>query len=686
MPQAMFLLVFGALLLMALGLMAMLIKSYVKVDQGKALIRNGMGGAKVSFSGSFVFPMIHKAELLDLSVKRVEIHRVGREGLVCKDNMRADIKVAFFVRVNKTAEDSLKVAQSLGCERASKQQALVDLFDAKFSEALKTVGKQFDFVELYEARDRFKSEILQIIGTDLNGFVLDDCAIDYLEQTSLEYLNPDNILDSEGIKKIAALTAQQKILANQIEREREKTMTKQDVEAKETILELNRQLAESEARQKREVESIQAREQAEAEKIVQEERLKSERARIQTEEELMVAEEVKMRQVIVAQKSKARTDAVESERVEKDRLLEVNERERIVALAQFEKNRAIEQERKNIQDLIRERVMVEKAVVEEQERIKDVQAQAAADREKSVQLTRAEMEAQEALVRQVRSAEAARQASEMQAAQKLIEADAEFNAAAKRAEAMKTLAEARAAEEATLGLSEARVMEAKASAIEKEGTAEAVIISRKAEAEAQRLTALAEAEQKRGFAEAEVMAKKFTAEANGLREKAESMKLLDGVGKEHEEFKLKLNKEKEVELAHIHIQEQIAEAQAQVISEALRHSKIEIVGGENTFFDKITSGISHGRFWDRVFANSENLTQVKKAVLDGKPGQVGARIRGLIGQLGLNPEEIKDLSMAHLFLKLSKAELDETTQTQVSRLRKLADAKGWTDLPISSLL
>ena len=38
-------------------------------------------------------------------------------------------------------------------------QALVEFFDAKFSEALKTVGKQFDFVDLYNSRERFKEEI-----------------------------------------------------------------------------------------------------------------------------------------------------------------------------------------------------------------------------------------------------------------------------------------------------------------------------------------------------------------------------------------------------------------------------------------------------------------------------------------------------------------------------------------------
>jgi uncharacterized membrane protein YqiK len=96
-------------------------------------------------------------------------------------------------------------------------------------------------------------------------------------------------------------------------------ITKQNVEAREAILELNKQLAEKEEKQKREIASIKAREEAETEKVTQEERLKSERARIQTEEELQVAEQNKLRQIVVAQKSKEKTEAVENERVNANR-------------------------------------------------------------------------------------------------------------------------------------------------------------------------------------------------------------------------------------------------------------------------------------------------------------------------------------------------------------------------------
>src|SRR5688500_18563584 len=258
--------------LMLFGTIVLMSRFYRKVEQGQALVRNGWGGTKVSFSGTLVFPIVHQVEYMDISVKRVEIDRNGKNGLICMDNLRADIKVAFFVRVNQTPQDVLKVAQSIGCVRASNHQSIAELFDSKFSEALKTVGRQFHFVDLYNSRDKLKEGILRTIGTDLNGFVLEDVAIDYLEQTSLALLNPDNILDAEGIKKITELTATQKVLANQIDREREMTITKQNVEASETILELNRQLAEAEQKQKREISGIIAREEAEAAKVMSEDR------------------------------------------------------------------------------------------------------------------------------------------------------------------------------------------------------------------------------------------------------------------------------------------------------------------------------------------------------------------------------------------------------------------------------
>lgn len=715
-----------AVVVIFLAFLGILASFYKKIPQGKAIVRTGVGGTKVSFNkGMYVIPVLHKMEIMDISLKKVQIERMEHDGLICKDNIRADIKVAFFVRVNKSVNDVINVAQSIGCERASDISTLKDIFEAKFSEALKTVGKKFDFIELYEARREFRDEIINIIGTDLNGYVLDDCAIDYLEQTEVKFLSPDNILDSEGIRKITDLTAAQNIKANLIRRDEQKTIRKQDVEANEAILELDRQLAEKQEKQRREIDNIKAREDAEIQKVREEERLRSETVRISTEESLMVQEENKLRQIIIAEKNKQRTEAVETERVEKDRALEQTERERIVTLAQIDKQRTIEIEQKNIQDVIRERVQLEKGVVEEEQNKKDIEELRRVERQKQVGLTEAQLAAEQKLIQTVKDAEASKMAAEQKAKELLIDAEAQKEASAKQAEARKILADAKAREDATYGLAEAEVIKAKAEALEQQGTAEAIVIEKKAKAEAISIEAKAEAKKKEGliqaevtreqaFAsaegeasiiektskaeatgievkaeakrkeglmEAEVIKEKALAEAAGIEEKATAMKKLDGAGKDHEEFKLALQKDKDVELAQINIQKNIAEAQANVLSDALKSAKIDIVGGETLFFENIVKQISNAKGFDRLINESQNATQIKKALLgDGtNEGDLLERISYFAQKTGISTNDIKNLSIAALILKMqSKCDSDED-KNFLSNLLDMAKKMGLSD-------
>ena len=671
--------IFAIIVVFVIGAFIGFSRFFRKVQQGQALVRNGVGGTRVSFNGIFVFPIVHQAELMDISVKRIEIERRGPEGLICKDNMRADIKVAFFVRVNKTEPDVLRVAQSIGCQRASNLDLVRTLFDSKFSEALKTVGKRFDFVELYNERSTFKDEILKVIGTDLNGFALDDCAIDFLEQTQLENLDPENILDAEGIKKITELTATQAKLSNQIQRDKEKVIKQQDVQAQEAILELERQLAETRAKQARDVASVIAREEAETAKIQHEERLKSERARITTEEELAIATENKDRQVLVAQRNKERTDAVEVERVTRDRDLEVIERQRVTTLKGIEKEKAVEIEKKNIQEVIKDRVSLEKTVVVEQQKMKDAEAFATADREKQVALTNAEKNAQEQLIQKIKEAEAAKQAAQLAAeqaaftsikaaeaakqsaelhAQELLTlADARQESAAKDAAAEKSIAEGKTASSAAVGLGEAQVALAKA-----------------------------EASQKQGTVDAEITQLKLAAEADGITKKAQAMKLLEDAGRQHEEFKLNLDKDKAIALAEISIQKDIAAAQAGVLGEAMKSAKIEIVGGESQFFDKITNAIGNARAIDRMVEGSRTLTDVKETFFNGDPDYFKAQLKTIVDQFGLTAEDTKNLTLSALFAKLIGLNPDAGTLTKLTSMIGAASRFGLTEQTVAGLL
>jgi flotillin len=680
------LIVVGCVFALFLMIAMYISKFYIKVGPDEAIVKSGMGGLKVATDGGLlVVPLVQHIEFMDLTLKSFEIARQGSEGLICKDNIRADIKVAFFIRVDKTEEEIKEVAQSIGAKRCAEIETLRELFDAKFSEALKTVGKQFDFVDLYDKRDKFKDEILKVIGTDLNGYRLDDAAIDYLEQTPLELLNPNNILDAEGIKKITELTANEKVKENQFTRDKEKTLKKQDVEAEETILELERQRVTAVEKQKREIAEIQAREKASADKVREQQRLEAERARIQTEEELGIAEENKQRQVLVAQRSKERTDGVELERVQRDRDLEATERMKLVGVAEVEKQKAIEIEQRNIQEVIRERVAVERAVVEEKERIKDTEEKAAAERQKSVQVTAAQMRAEEDLIKQTKAAQAQKESALLLADKVRVEAEAMRDAAEKETAATKMLAEAEAAKQAAKGLAEARVQEAKAQSLEKEGLASASVLEKTAIAEAKGIEAKAAAIQKQGMAEAAVSLEKYHSEATGITEKAEAMKQLDSVGKDHEEFKLRLEKEQNVEIAAINAQKGIAESQASVVGEALRAARIDIVGGDGAFFDQITSAVKGGKAIDRFVYNSRVATDIKDTFFDGNADYFREKLMGMANQFSLSTDEIKDLSIAALIAKMLGLAKTEDVRGQLTSLLGMASSAGITDQKVRRL-
>jgi len=690
--RALFAFVAIVLLIFLVGLLMWILKWYRKVPQGTALIINKTGNKiVVTFSGGVVLPIIWKAEYMDISVKAMEIERTDQNGLICEDNIRADIRVTFYVRVNATEEDVKKVARLIGCARASQRETLEELFQAKFSEALKTVGKQMEFTTLFTERERFKEQIIAVIGEDLNGYKLEDAAIDYLEQTPLESLDADNILDAQGIRKIVDLTAAEAMSTNNFKRNKEKVIKQQDVEAKETILELEKVQADAEARQKREIETIQAREQAEAEKVRAEERLRYEQAQIATAEQLAVAEENKLRQVGIAAKAKEQAILVETERVQRAQELEATERERLVAIKQIEKDKAVEVEKKEIQDVIRERVMVEKTVAEEQEKIKDTVEFAGAERQKRVEVVAAEREAEQALIREVKAAEAKERAAKSLYEENVTMAEAVRVSAEKESDAKKVLAEGTIAERSADGLAEVKVREAEANAIELRGKADAFATTERFKADAFGTEAKGGAEAKAksanyhadaegaeitGTAEAKAMAAKYDAEAEGIDKKAAAMKKFDGVGREHEEFKLELGKVERVELAAIDVNRQIAEAQAAIVGEAVKTADIDIVGGDGKFLDNFFKSISLAKSVDGFVEKSQFVQQLGDAEATG----VAKQLKDLIGREGLSTDDVKNLTVSALLARLALKGKDESIREDAAGLQGVVKNLGLDDL------
>ena len=652
----------GLVVLLVVGLLALFKAFYIKVPQGTALIVNDMSSTpKVHFTGALVYPVIHLKEFMRISLITLEVDRRGKDGLICRDNMRADITVAFYLRVNETQDDVLKVAKAIGVDRASDRSAVNELFNAKFSEALKTVGKQFDFVQLFENRQDFRDRIIEVIGNDLNGYVLEDVAIDYLEQTAKNSLDPSNILDAEGIRKITELTATQNVITNELERNEELAIKKKNVETREAALALERQQADAEARQKREIETIRAREEAETARVKEEERLKAEQARIQAQQEIDVRTENHQREVEVAQQNRQRAVVIEVEKVTRAKDLEIVAREREVELQKIEKEKALEEQRKNIANVIRERVAVEKTVAQEEERIKEVREVSEAERVKQVILLQAQAEAEQELVRQVKQAEADEARSSTRRwkstpwrrpswkrrrsrpRRRSVWPRASRPSAQRRAWPMRGCWKSplrlrkgwlgsgagtcRTTDRRSQGRRGARPgrrpgARGAGRCQEKDGLAEAKVLAEKlgaqARGEEQLGAAKAKATRTRAARKREVLLQRLNAEAEGLGKKFGALDALSDSARQHEEFRMQLEKSFEEAMAAIAANKDIAKDQAEVLATALGKANIEIVGGEGDFFNSFAKSLSVGKAIEGVVGKSPVVQDVLARLLNGR--------------------------------------------------------------------
>lgn len=663
----------GVCLLLVFAALFVMTKLFRKVEQGKALIVSKMRKVDVTFTGQVVLPVLHKAEVMDISVKTIEITRAGKEGLICQDNIRADIRITFFVKVNKSVQDVIKVAQAVGTARASDRNTLQELFHAKFSEALKTVGKQLDFTDLYTKREELRYRIIEVIGVDLNGYHLEDAAIDYLEQTPLSQLDPGNVLDAQGIRKITELTAIEHVRTNEAQRGEEKEITRQNVDAREAILELERRQTDAEIKQRREIETVRAREEAETARVVEEERLRAQSAFLRTEEQLGVQRENQAREVAVAAKNRERVIAVESERIEKDRMLEVIARERETSLTRIAADKEVEAEKREIAEVVRERVAVDRTVAEQEESILKLRAVEEAERQRQAVIIAAEAEAQEKLVKDIKAAEAAEQAATHRAAEELTLAEARLKTADLDAQAKLRMAEGIQAEAAAEGLAAVQVRDKEAEVIEKAGRAEA-------EAAEARMRAEAEGARARALAEAEAISGKLRAEAAGLTEKAAAMAALDEASRGHEEYRLRLEAEKDIRLAGLEVQRQVAEAQATVLATGLESADINIVGGESVFFDRLMSSISLGKSVDGFVQHSRTAQALAGPWLDGTANFTDDLSR-MLGSV--SSADVQNLTVSALLMRLMKAGGENTGQLQ--QLIEKAGELGLADTPLAAL-
>ncbi|MGY8689954.1 MAG: flotillin family protein, partial [Verrucomicrobiales bacterium] len=175
-------------------------------------------------------------------------------------------------------------------------------------------------------------------------------------------------------------------------------------------------------------------------------------------------------------------------------------------------------------------------------------------------------------------------------------------------------------------------------------------------------------------------------EAKGITEKAEAMKQLDGVGREHEEFRLSLEKDKIIQLADIDAQRDIASRHSEVVATALENANVDIIGGETTFFDKIAGAITTGKAVDRALDNSRALTDIKETFFNGDPDYFQSQLRQWLDQFGFSSEDLKNLTISAALGQMIAASDDEGIQGKLRGLLENAKRFGMANANAAGML
>jgi uncharacterized membrane protein YqiK len=429
----------GAIIVALFALGLIFARLYHRASKEVSFVRTGFGGQRVIMNGgAMVLPVLHEIIPVNMNTLRLEVRRANEQALITRDRMRVDVTAEFYVRVKPTDDSIANAAQTLGMKTMN-PEALKELVEGKFVDALRAVAAEMDMEQLHEKRVDFVQKVQQVVSEDLlkNGLELESVSLTGLDQTSFDYFNPQNAFDAEGLTRLTETIESRRKKRNDIEQDTQVAIQSKNLQAERQKLEIARDQEYARLQQEREVAVRRAEQGAEIASREAEKRREAEEATI-----------IAKRQVDMANIAAERT--VEEERIEKERLLKQKDIEKLKAVELSEQDRAI--------------AVAEKSRAQSEAQAEADRARATAVKEEEHVITVREIEKAERL-KQIELVKA-RQAAEQDAIAIIVAAEAEKQAADDQAEAVRTIAGADAEKQriGAKGEADAEVMRAEAAA------------------------------------------------------------------------------------------------------------------------------------------------------------------------------------------------------------------------------
>ncbi len=372
---------------------------YHRASKELAFVRTGLGGEKVILDGGAIkLPVFHEIIPVNMRTLRLQVDRKNEEGLITADRMRVDVTAEFYVRVKTSTESIAKAAQTLG-NRTLETEALKELLQGKFVDALRSVASGLSMEQLHERRADFVQSVQQSVSEDLlkNGLELESVSLTALDQTARQFFKEDNAFDAQGLAKLTQITQAKREERNRIEQETRILIEAKNLAVEKQSLQIKRDEEFAKLEQTREIQVARAQQEAGIAREQAERRREAEQARIvsdqQVKESSITAGRALKEQELLA------TRKIEETRIGSEQAVELSKQDAAVAVA-----RAL--------------------FVQQEEQVVTVKETAIASRAKDVQLIRARETAEQKAIEVTVSAEAEKQAAKDRADAQLIEARA----------------------------------------------------------------------------------------------------------------------------------------------------------------------------------------------------------------------------------------------------------------------
>lgn len=417
---------------------------YKRATKETAFVRTGLGGQKVIMDGgAIVLPVFHEIILVNMNTLKLEVRKQQTESLITKDRMRVDVVAGFFVRVKQASEAISTAAQTLG-QRTMDTNALKQLVEDKFVDALRATAASMTMQELQDKRREFVQEVQNAVAEDLekNGLELESVSLTSLDQTEKDYFNPDNAFDAEGLTRLTQETQARRKQRNDIEQDTEVEVRAKNLEATRRKLDIQKDEEFATLSQQREIANTKAEQAALIAKTEAERTREADEARIEAERAVNEKRIIAERSVKEAEIEK--NLVVQTKQIESDRQTQVKtaEQRKQIEIANQETQIAIATKSREQSEADAAANHALSEAVKAEELVKTAREVAVAEREKQIQLIDAEKEAQQQAISIKVAASAERDAAQDKAEAIRLEAEARKAAALAEAEGKAAINEA----------------------------------------------------------------------------------------------------------------------------------------------------------------------------------------------------------------------------------------------------